>query len=81
MNCLFADTSFYIALANPKDNLHEIAVRASDQWDGKVVTSEYILLELGNYLHNLQGRQVFLDLFQTLQEDEDTQIVPASPSL
>lgn len=81
MSCIFADTSFYVALANSKDSLHDIAVCASNQWDGKVVTSEYILLELGNYLHNLKDRKVFLDLFQAIHEDEDTQVIPASTPL
>jgi len=81
MMCAFADTSFYLALANPKDSLHDIAFNVSNTWDGKVITSEYILLELGNYLHNLKDRKVFLDILQAIQKDEDMQAIPASTPL
>ncbi|OQC04041.1 MAG: hypothetical protein BWX80_02618 [Candidatus Hydrogenedentes bacterium ADurb.Bin101] len=36
----FADTSFYQALLNPKDNWHESARQVSIAYRGKVVTSE-----------------------------------------
>jgi predicted nucleic acid-binding protein len=36
----FADTSFYIAFANPKDRWHEMATAAAYRWRGTIVTTE-----------------------------------------
>ncbi|HOZ46510.1 MAG TPA: PIN domain-containing protein [Candidatus Hydrogenedentes bacterium] len=81
MNCVFADTSFYVALANPRDVRHRAAVDAGDRWNGPVMTTEYVLVELGNYLRGPSGRKVFVDLVQTLGEDAQTTVIPASAVL
>lgn len=81
MNRAFADTSFYVALASPRDGQHTAALRVSDRWDGAVITTEYVLLEVGNYFRNPSDRSVFVDLVQALREDEHTNVIPASSSL
>jgi len=47
---VFADTGFYVALLNPRDRLHAKANDVSASYRGRVVTTEYVLMELGNYL-------------------------------
>ncbi len=81
MSSVFADTSFYIALANPKDAWHQAATRAGDQSHGTVLTTEYVLLELGNYLCAPSDRQLFLRLIEMLRKDPKTTIVSASSEL
>lgn len=81
MKAAFADTSFYVALANPRDRCHEAALRASLLWEDVVVTTEYVLLELGNYFSSRSGRKIFVDLFQAVREDTQTEIISASPAL
>ena len=80
MNRVFADTSFYIASANPRDALYEAALNASDMCDGQFVTTEYVLVELGNYLCS-SNRPLFLELVEIMESDPDTDIVPASSAL
>jgi len=49
VNSLFADTSFWIAILNPRDFLHRTAVeRAASLPDARLVTSEMVLAELLN---------------------------------
>ncbi len=81
MSAIFADTSFYIAFANPRDTWHRPAVAAGASWRGDIVTSEYVLLELGNSLSGPADRPVFLRMLQMIREDRKTTVVPASSTL
>lgn len=50
---IFADTWFWVALINKRDNCHELAIRTNrsiaERGGVKIVTSEPILAELLNY--------------------------------
>jgi uncharacterized protein len=81
MKAAFADTSFYIALANPCDRRHQDALNASNRWEYKVITTEYVLLELGNYFRGSHDRILFMEMLSALRDDSETEIIPASPSL
>ncbi len=49
MKRIFADTSYWIALLNPRDELHHKAVAAAQNYsEDQVVTSEMVLVELLN---------------------------------
>ncbi len=49
MKQVFADTSYWIAMLNPRDQLHEKAVAVSEEISvARVVTSEMVLTELLN---------------------------------
>jgi uncharacterized protein len=49
MERVFADTSYSIALLNPRDDLHEKAAASSKQYSGgQIVTSEMVLTEFLN---------------------------------
>ena len=81
MKAAFADTSFYIASANPCDRRHQDALNASRRWEYKVVTTEYVLLERGNYFCGSHDRLLFMEMLSALCDDSETEIVPASPAL
>jgi len=56
-NEVFVDTSFFIALLNSKDKDHPKAVALQKQLSAKKarkITSEYVLLELGDSLSSLR---------------------------
>lgn len=76
----FADTGYYVALLNPRDRYHGIATECSKACRFTVVTTEYVLMELGNYLSG-SARGSFLSLCTALREDAHTEIVPSSPAL
>ena len=80
MSRAFADTSFYIASANPRDALYEATLNATDMCDGQFVTTEYVLVELGNYFCS-SNRALFLELVEIMESDPDTDIVSASSAL
>ena len=80
MTAIFADTSFYIALVSARDTYHGDAITLSATYRGDIVTTEYVLLELGNYLGSL-SRRGFLNLVNVLRQEPQTDIVPSSPAL
>lgn len=75
MTTVFADTSFYVALANPRDALHNRARELAREHTNAVVTTEYVLLETANFLSRSPDRSVFVALLDALDTDPQTTIV------
>lgn len=77
MKPLFADTSFYIALLDPRDVAHDFAVAWSER-SFRVVSTEFVVMELGSFFSRRMHRRLFGQLFQRVQGDPGTKVVPAS---
>lgn len=78
MSAVFADTSYYVALLNPGDEFHLRAREQTEAIDGPLVTTEWVLLELANYLRKTENRHLFVALYEDLKSDGRVMIVPAS---
>src|SRR4051812_34603019 len=78
---VFADTAYYLELVNPDSPQHGAAARWSRRARLRVVTTEFILLELGNALSRGINRGVFTRLLTLLRADPHLQIIPASTEL
>ena len=84
MERVFADTGYWIALLNPRDDLHAIAAaRAREYRKHRIVTSEMVLTEFlnsfsdfGPHLRTLAARAV-----ETLRGSNDVQVIPQSSQL
>jgi predicted nucleic acid-binding protein len=51
MKTIFADSGYWIAILNPRDSLHEIAIEVSkNQGPFHTVTSEMVLAEVLNFM-------------------------------
>lgn len=81
MNVYLADTSFYIAAANPRDALHTATLQLARQLVGTIITTDFVLLEVGNWLSRSGDRSVFIRLMEQLEVDTDTQVIPATHNL
>jgi hypothetical protein len=81
MNAVFADTSFYIAFVNPRDVVHVAAEEFVRGFRGKTVTTEYVLIEVGNWLARSGDRAVFLDLMKGVRADPNTTVLGSSSAL
>jgi len=81
MNSVFADTSFYIAEVNPTDDFHIAASSFSQTFRGKIVTTEYVLIEVGNWLARVGDRVLFLNLMEQLESDLRTIVIATSHEL
>lgn len=78
MNLVFADTSFYIALVRPDDENHQGSLEFDRHFGGQYLTSEFVLIELGNWLADPRNRGVFLEIARVLRSDPRTTILPAT---
>lgn len=77
----FADTSYLLALLNPDDELHDSATALSSTLNEVVVTTMWVLTELGDALHRGRNREIFTRFLNTLDGHRDFEIVPASPEI
>lgn len=81
MSAVFADTSYYVALLNPHDAFHALACDRTEAVTGPLVTTDWVLMELANYLRKPENRQLFVALYEDLKNDARVRIVPASSEL
>lgn len=78
MKPVFGDTSYFLALVNARDHWHAQALTLSRQPPGPLLTTEWVLMELGNALASPPARDKFSRLVATLQAQPDVAIVVAS---
>lgn len=81
---LFLDTSYLIALAVPADHYHERAVSLMRELEAAprvFVTTQPVLLEVGDALCKPAHRASAGRLLDALQNDPRTQIVPLNEGL
>lgn len=78
MKTAFADTSFYQALLNPKDKWHGSAMNVSAAYRGSMVTSEYVLCELGALMSQGHLCQLFMELVKGLESAPRVEIIHGS---
>ena len=80
MSAVFADTFFFLALLNDDDPMHERARSASTQIEN-IVTSEFVLLELGNACARAEDHADFLALVHGIRATPRISVVPLDPAL
>jgi uncharacterized protein len=81
MKTVFADTSYYIALLNPKDINHQKAKYFASEFKGKLITSAWIITELANYFCQVSHRAFFTSIYDDLLKSNRVTIVPLSNNL
>jgi predicted nucleic acid-binding protein len=75
---VFADTYYYLALINERDDGHERAVEFARSFKGRIVTTEWILAEVADALAAPHRRERLLGLYELLVDDLNVTIVGAS---
>lgn len=81
MKTVFADTFYYLALVNPSDNRHQQAQTYTDGFQGRMVTTSWVLTELANALAKPSSRPAFLQVFAQMRTDPDITIFPPDAAL
>jgi predicted nucleic acid-binding protein len=77
MTPVFVDTSFFVALLSAKDDYHAVAVETMQNLPRPLVTTQWVLAELGNYLREKTARGQLPLLVEELEKNPDYQIIPA----
>jgi predicted nucleic acid-binding protein len=81
MNPVYADAGYWIALLNPRDQLHLKATAVSRSLQGRqIVTSQMVLTEFLNHYAALGQpfRQRAAEVVRNLEESTEVRIVPQS---
>ncbi|HEU0010547.1 MAG TPA: PIN domain-containing protein [Verrucomicrobiae bacterium] len=81
MKTIFADSFFYFALLNPDDPAHEQAEGLLEDFDGKLVTTAWVLTEVADGMADPADRSTFVHLHEVLSRDPDVTIVPPDAAL
>lgn len=80
----FVDTGFLIALAAPRDQLHDqafsVAQRVREE-TASLLTTRAVLLELGAALSGLRHRAIAADMLRAIEADPAMEIVALSDTL
>jgi len=77
MRQVFADTSYWIGLVNPRDQIHAMAINVSRQlasWS--LLTTEMVLVELLNSFSDSPFRDAVGRMVARLRQDQNLTIVP-----
>ncbi len=77
----FADTFYYLALLNPDDAAHERALAATTKRSGILVTTRWVLTEVGDAMAVPACRQRFVNLIAAIENDPDTALILASEDI
>jgi hypothetical protein len=80
MKKVFADTFYFLALLNQRDEAHAAAVEQAAAIE-QLVTTDWVLTELADGLASSRQRHMFAQTRQELQADNDVLIVPFDASL
>jgi len=78
MTEVFLDTSFAIALSSETDQNHVLAVKLANQIEAdktRLVTTQAILLEIGNSLSKQKYRAAAIQLLDSLETDPSVEVV------
>lgn len=82
MQAWFADTYYFLALRNPKDEGHAKAVAATGRLAPRqLVTTNWVLTEVADALAKPANRLGFAELMEMLAANPDVVIVPPTLSL
>ena len=81
MRRAFGDSFLFIALLNPRDSFHQTALTVSRDWEGQIITTRWILAEVGNALCGVAARQSFVTFVVGLAQQQQIMVLPDSDSL
>jgi len=66
---VFADTFALIAWLNPRDNAHALVTAYLDRFTGRLVTTEWVLMELADALSAPEARSTAVAFLEAVRAD------------
>jgi uncharacterized protein len=78
---VFADSNYFLALLNNRDELHPRATEITPSVSGCLLTTTWILSEVLDALCKLAHRKLAADFVRDLRSDPDVIIFPATQEL
>ncbi len=84
MRVVFADTLYFLALINPRDQWRDVATSAeATVRESKIVTTEAVLLEMLNFTagYGPNLRKAVASFARDLLQDHETDVIPQTREL
>lgn len=81
MTTVFADTSYCVALLSSRDRCHTTAVDFTRNFTGRLVTTAWVLTELGNFLSRGRNRRIYAGFVADLLSDSRVDVTEPSMGL
>jgi predicted nucleic acid-binding protein len=81
MTRVFADSYYFFAILNPKDNAHQKALQFATEHAEPLVTTAWVLTELADGLAATRRRAAFSQVVSRLQAEPENEIVPPHEEL
>lgn len=81
MRIVFADTSYYVARLNRRDRQHAAAVDLTRNFSRRIVTTPWVLTELGNFLVRGTHRRALVEFVADLVNDDSVDLCEPSMTL
>ncbi|MEJ2736736.1 MAG: PIN domain-containing protein [Anaerolineae bacterium] len=78
---IFVDTGYILALVNTSDQYHPRARATAAALHPPFVTTEAVLVEIGNALSKLRWRHLGIDTLRDLRTDPDIEVMPVDAEL
>ena len=81
MRTVFADSYYFFALLNDRDSAHEKAVAFLQSYRGRMLTTGWIIAELGDGLANPANRPAFLATLDAVRAAPNVTVVGCGDDL
>jgi predicted nucleic acid-binding protein len=81
MSTVFADTFYLLGLANPDDHAHEKCQEFARHFNGHLVTTVAVLMELADALATSSQRGLTAPFIQAMENDNRVKILPLTHDL
>lgn len=78
MNEVFADAFYFIAVLNPSDHFHRVAVETTTTLNRTLVTTTWVLAEVADALSSPEIRRLTHRFLQRIEKDQSTRIIEAN---
>lgn len=78
---VFADTFALIAWLNPRDHAHAVVAEYLGAFSGRIVTTEWVLMELADALSSPESRSTTIGFLERVRADPYFEIVGYLPSI
>jgi hypothetical protein len=72
---IFADTFALIAWLNPDDNAHQLVSSYLESFAGRLVTTEWVLMELADALATPPARETAVAFLQAVRDDSLFEVI------
>lgn len=80
MISVFADTFYFLALVNSRDQAHTKAAAYTASFQGRMITTAWVLTEFADAMCDPRNRPEFISTLHDLQSNSQMVIVPPDPA-